>query len=166
MLKLRKTEQLRAGIYAICQRYITNQNSAASQKLQLAIQESEYTEEPEYPPIKDNSFKARKNEEKLTWHEQIKNAKTIEEKMIKINMPRYYGYKTVMLSDEKLPYNCLPATQHYTRTLMDSVSKTASTAQVEAYVSLAEQELQDALEYAYDYFKYVYYYFLLNNCVI
>ncbi|KAJ4433110.1 large ribosomal subunit protein mL65 [Periplaneta americana] len=78
--------------------------------------EQEYTDTPQYPPILDTSYEARKRREKSEWHEQIKSLKTVEEKLMKINMPRYYGWRTTMFEENDIPYNCLPLVQHATRT--------------------------------------------------
>lgn len=50
------------------------------------------------------------------WHEKIKSIKTVEEKLFEINTPRYYGWKSIVLSEGTIPYNSLPFVQHVTRT--------------------------------------------------
>jgi len=96
----------------------------------------------------------------------------VEEKMIKINMPRYYGYKVVDFNDSKIPYNALPLTQHYTRTVVEdlelpSPSASASTApevadqgdkntsSEDALVKATREDVIEALEFAHDYYKWV-----------
>lgn len=83
---------------------------------QPALDTNEYTESPEYPPIVDLSLQARKFRKREAVREKIKQVNTVEEKQIALNMPRYYGWKCVMLSEDKIPYNALPAVQYYTRT--------------------------------------------------
>lgn len=78
--------------------------------------EQEYTDTPQYPPILDISYEARIEREKNAWHEKIKSLKTVEEKLFEINMPRYYGWKPIMLWEELIPYNAMPFAQHVTRT--------------------------------------------------
>lgn len=78
--------------------------------------EQEYTETPQYPPIVDTSFKARKQRMENQWHEKIKAIKTVEEKLFEINMPRYYGWVSIMLREGSIPYDSLPFVQHITRT--------------------------------------------------
>lgn len=78
--------------------------------------ENEYTETPVYPPILDMSLQGRKLRERQSVHEKIKNLNTVEEKQIALNMPRYYGWKCVMLNENRVPYNALPLVQCYTRT--------------------------------------------------
>lgn len=69
-----------------------------------------------YPEILDLSAKARRKRERIAWHEEVKKLNTIEEKLIKVNMPKYYGWKMIMLNDKQFPYTSLPRIQHYTRT--------------------------------------------------
>ncbi|GAB0098706.1 Ribosomal protein S30, mitochondrial [Sergentomyia squamirostris] len=83
----------------------------------------EYVAEAEYPPIIDPSFRAKQLRRKVEWHEKLRAVSTVEEKLIGINMPRYYGYKCVMLSDEKYPYNCLNFKQFITRTVFHECDK-------------------------------------------
>lgn len=72
--------------------------------------------EPLYLPIEDLSYKSRKRREKKAWHEEIKGLETVEEKLFKVNMPRYYGWKLVRLEEDKIPYNTLGYAQYITRT--------------------------------------------------
>ncbi|CAK1581061.1 unnamed protein product [Parnassius mnemosyne] len=101
----------------------------------LLTDENEYTEAPEYPPILDMSLQGRKLRERQIVHEKIQKLNTVEEKQIALNMPRYYGWKCVMLNEDKIPYNALPLVKCYTRThfipsssLPDVYSETASLA--------------------------------------
>lgn len=102
--------------------------SAASRRLQSTEtsiaasppSESEHTDEAEYPEILDLSSEARKIRKRVEWHEAVKKAKTIEEKLIKVNMPKYYGFQMMMMTEERFPYDCLPYIQHYTRTQYES----------------------------------------------
>ncbi|XP_059621463.1 large ribosomal subunit protein mL65 [Phlebotomus argentipes] len=83
----------------------------------------EYVSEPQYPEILDLSFRARKYRQKQTWHDKLRRVASVEEKLLGINMPRYYGYKCVMLNDQKIPYNSLPFTQFATRTAFREADK-------------------------------------------
>lgn len=79
--------------------------------------DDEYTAEPEYPEILDLSFDAKRSRQLRAWHEEVKNVTTVEGKLIKINMPRYYGWKCHMFQEEfGHRYNCLPYYKHWTRT--------------------------------------------------
>ncbi|XP_055611305.1 28S ribosomal protein S30, mitochondrial [Uranotaenia lowii] len=86
----------------------------------LANPKEEYSEQPEYPPIQDLSYKAKKKREAEAWHERIKQLSSVEEKLFEINMPKYYGYKANMITDQKFPYNVLPFAQYATRTHLES----------------------------------------------
>lgn len=76
----------------------------------------EYTATPQYPPILDLSFESRMERKLQAKYDAIKNVKTVEEKQIKLNMPRYYGFKCYMLFEDQIPYNSLALAQHLTRT--------------------------------------------------
>lgn len=101
----------------------------------VLVDQNEYTETPEYPPILDMSLQKRKLREREIIYEKIKKLNTVEEKQIALNMPRYYGWPCVVLNEDKIPYNAMPLVQCYTRThfipsdkLPDSYSDTALTA--------------------------------------
>lgn len=76
----------------------------------------EYTSTPQYPPILDISHEKVVERKKQAEYEQIKAIKTVEEKQIKLNMPKYYGFKCYMLLEDHIPYNNLALIQHVTRT--------------------------------------------------
>lgn len=86
----------------------------------VPVLEDEYTKHPEYPPIADLSFRANLLKRRKHWYDQIKSLNTVEEKLLAINMPRYYGYKCLMLTDNNFSYNCLPFIQHSTRTILET----------------------------------------------
>lgn len=144
MLKLRELKLLRASV--------RNPPRALSTRPAANLSD-EYTEKPEYPPIQDLSFKARKKRAAQTWHEQVKNVTTVEGKLIKVNMPRYYGFRTIMLGDERVPYNCLPLSQHYTRTLFENVQKLpefydAAGESVDSFAKSLQGSIEDAVGFA------------------
>ncbi|XP_011305241.1 uncharacterized protein mRpS30 [Fopius arisanus] len=74
------------------------------------------TEKVEYPPILDTRFKASYRRYLEKKHDAVKNVKTVEEKMIKLNMPKYWGFKTLMYEEGRIFYNELPHAQYITRT--------------------------------------------------
>lgn len=84
--------------------------------LASVLKNEEYTVTPQYPPILDLSYEKKLERRKEAMHEEIKAVKTVEEKQIKLNMPRYYGFKTYMLKENYVPYNNLPLAQHVTKT--------------------------------------------------
>ncbi|XP_053978120.1 28S ribosomal protein S30, mitochondrial [Hylaeus volcanicus] len=69
-----------------------------------------------YPPILDVSLQARFRRKKEEWHNKIKKLESVEEKLIGINMPHYYGWKSLELNETVIPYNCLDHAQYITRT--------------------------------------------------
>lgn len=79
------------------------------------LEQNEYTEVPEYPPILDMSIQGKKLRERESLHKKIQEINTVEEKQIALNMPRYYGWKCVILNEDKVPYNAMPLIQCYTR---------------------------------------------------
>lgn len=76
----------------------------------------EYTDKPVYPEILDLSYEAKRARKKQELYEEFKKVGTVEEKLIKINLPRYYGFQSLMLAEDYLPYNCLDFMRHVTRT--------------------------------------------------
>lgn len=103
--------------------------------------EQEYTETPQYPPILDTSYEARKRRMDEQWHEKVKALKTVEEKLFEINMPRYYGWKCIMLSEDSIPYNSLSFAQHVTRTHLGELKHLAP------YSTDLEEESNKLLEH-------------------
>lgn len=78
--------------------------------------EEEYTDQPNYPEILDVSATAVKARSLAAYHESLKDIKTVEEKIFKLNMPKYYGWKSVQLLEHSIPLQSLPFMQHTTRT--------------------------------------------------
>ncbi|XP_033150249.1 28S ribosomal protein S30, mitochondrial [Drosophila busckii] len=146
MLTLRNVEQQRARLLAICRRCLF-----IKAEPQAVLSQGDSTGVAQYPEIKDLSFKARKQEKAAEWHNEIRQVPTIEEKMIKVNLPRYYGYKVVDFNDTKVPYNALPLTQHYTRTVLEELPVAESV--MDQFVKSARSDAIEALEYAHDYYK-------------
>jgi len=69
-----------------------------------------------YAPIQDLSRKGIRKKKLQILSNKIRNLETVEEKIFKINMPRYYGWKTLILNEDEIPYNSLTHAQHVTRT--------------------------------------------------
>ncbi|RZC39772.1 28S ribosomal protein S30, mitochondrial [Asbolus verrucosus] len=82
----------------------------------ILSKEDEYTATPQYPPILDLSPEKVRERAKEEEYEKIKAVKTVEEKQIKLNMPKYYGFKCYMLQENYIPYNSLPLIQYVTKT--------------------------------------------------
>lgn len=113
-------------------------------------EQDEYTETPEYPPIQDMSLQGRKLRERQALHQKIKELNTVEEKQIALNMPKYYGWKCVMFSEDKVPYNAMPLVQYYTRSHFIPVDKlpeyyTESGAAADAVVQEVKAFIEEAI---------------------
>ena len=78
--------------------------------------ESEFTSEPVYPPILDLSYEAVKDRKIEEIAQKITNLPTVEEKLIELNEPKYYGWWACRLRERQIPYDALPFTQFATRT--------------------------------------------------
>jgi small subunit ribosomal protein S30 len=130
--------------------------------------EQEYTDTPQYPPILDVSYEARERRKRDDWHEKIRSLKTVEEKLFEINMPRYYGWKPIMLFEESIPYNSMSFAQHVTRTHFREFKDVPrySTDLEEESQKLLEQVkpwIEDALVFEYKYRRYIFVVFVEYN---
>lgn len=109
--------------------------------------------EPVYPPILDLTRKKIAERKKIAWHEEVKNVKTIEGKLIKVNMPKYYGYQMLKLTDDKFRYNCLPYIQHWTRTQYEDGIPSGwckrSTEEIDGLVNSVKELVEDAILFQY-----------------
>lgn len=107
------------------------------------------TEAAIYPEILDLSVKECRKREKIAWHEEVKKLNTIEEKLIKVNMPKYYGWQMMMLTDQDFPYNTLPYVQHYTRTQFETGLPAEwckySAEQLDAIVISIKDQIEEAI---------------------
>ncbi|KAH8273311.1 hypothetical protein KR018_011864, partial [Drosophila ironensis] len=115
-----------------------------------------------YPAIENPSRKSRQVREARRWHMDIQEAPTVGEKAIKMNLPRYYGYKAVAFGDSCIPYNSLPITQHYTRTVLEKLMPEPpgpATAPAEesgqSTLGDARAEAIEVLEFCHDYFRHL-----------
>lgn len=124
-----------------------------STQVQSKNENSEFSEHAEYPPIADTSYKAKKTREVLKWHEKIKKIGTIEEKLIEINIPRYYGYKCLMLDENVFPYNTLPFFKYVTKTEFEEFSPASESNEVDSFLNLIRSDIQDAFEFELDGYK-------------
>ncbi|KAJ8970919.1 hypothetical protein NQ314_000969 [Rhamnusium bicolor] len=110
--------------------------------------EEEYTATPQYPPILDLSFEKKLERKKEAVHEEIRRVKTVEEKQIKLNMPRFYGFKSYMLTEDYIPYNSLPLAQHVTRTHLivnNNLPQFYKTVEVDDITNILKSEVEEAL---------------------
>lgn len=115
------------------------------------------SDDVQYPEILDFSYPARhiRNYEKIG--EFIKRQKTVEEKAIAINMPRYYGFTVVKMFEHIVHYNSLEQTQFLTRThimptngLPSFYNDLMSSEELEKIVDNVRSQIEDVLvlEYA------------------
>ena len=82
-----------------------------------AVSDVVKTEEKDlYPPIYDISLKSEKEREFKTWTDKICNLPTIEQKLIELNMPKYYGWKSANIRDESIPLCAADFVNYSTRT--------------------------------------------------
>lgn len=144
----------------VCVPRVLRNTFVTSRHLSTAPQrdvDSEYTDEAVYPPIMDNSRDAIKAREKNEWHMKIKRIGTIEEKLIEINVPKYYGYKCVMLSEKEFPYNTMRFLQYATNTEFVEESHASSgeeeTKKVDNFLNLIKSDVEDAFEFELDGYK-------------
>lgn len=112
----------------------------------------------EYPPILDLSEKAKKERKKIAWHKEVEKVQTIEEKLLKVNVPYYYGLRTTPLKDQYV-YNCLPYMQHWTRTQIEKELPgdwyPQSAEEVDALVSTIREEFIEAILFQYQGYRYI-----------
>ena len=76
--------------------------------------ESEYVSEPQYPKIEQ--FRSDDEKEYAALKETMKNLKTVEEKQIYINKPKYYGWYSYILDPSYIPPDSSEFTQYVTNT--------------------------------------------------
>lgn len=112
----------------------------------------------EYPPILDDRYKMIRGRMLKEWHDKIRKITTIEEKNIELNMPKYYGWKCLILDDKIYPYNCLPFFQYATNTEFVNTASHVPTNEAESkkvdnFLSLIRSDIQDALEFELDAYK-------------
>lgn len=110
-------------------------------------------EKVSYPPILERTKKAQKEREKIAWHEAVKNVKTIEEKLIKVNIPAYWGLRTTPLENDEYHYNCFPYFQHWTRTHYEDGLPNGwfkrSTEEVDGLVNKIRDQIIEAVTFQY-----------------
>lgn len=111
----------------------------------------------EYPVIEDISTEAKRIKKKLEWREKIKRVPTIEEKIIELNIPRYYGYKCLMLENNDFPYNSMPFIQYVTKTefeqLPEKIKDEVEAKKIDGFLELIKSDIQDAIEFEIDAYK-------------
>lgn len=151
-LKFKPPNQISKFLLLNCRHLVTKPTAVTA-----ADENDEYTKEPQYPPILDLSYKSRKVRERLQWHEKIKCLKTVEEKLFAVNMPRYYGFKSVMLDDTHFRYNSLPFFQYTTRSMLsdDGLPEYYNKLndKVDSLLGLVKSDFEDAVLFEYTGYK-------------
>lgn len=141
--------RLNPSVSSSLRRYCAAQNAVGKT--------SELTQRVEYPPIIDKSPKAKKISEKIQWHKAVEDVKTIEEKLIKVNMPAYWGLRTTPLENDEYFYNCFPYFQHWTRTQYESGLPAnwfkRSTEDVDALVNSIREQIIEAIAFQFQGYK-------------
>lgn len=126
----------------------------------------ENTTELIYPPTEDLSWKAKWKRKRQEWHDKIKSLETVEEKLFEINMPRYYGWKSLILKEHFIPYDALSHAQYFTRThivkesgLPAYYNNIISTEQLDRMVQAIKSDIEDNIIFEYCIRRYRYLYF-------
>ena len=81
--------------------------------------ENEYVDEACYPPILDLSRQSVKDRKVDGLAQHITSLPTVEEKLIELNAPKYYGWWSSQLSGTNIPYNAQPFVQFATRSCVE-----------------------------------------------
>ncbi|XP_014249199.1 39S ribosomal protein S30, mitochondrial [Cimex lectularius] len=81
------------------------------------------TNEAKYPPILDLSPEAVKVRERQEKAKNIEVMNTVEEKLFAINLDKYYGWNSLILTEGVYPYKFMPFAKHVTRTYVHEVSR-------------------------------------------
>lgn len=118
----------------------------------------ELESEIDFPPIQDLTRDARNRRKREEWHDKVKKLGTVEEKIFELNMPRYYGWKTVIIKEETIPYDPLSHTQYVTRThvmnepgLPDCYNNIVSPETLDSLVQAVKTPVEDALLFEYNF---------------
>lgn len=94
---------------------------SAKRNFSVRPNEAEFTESPQYPPILDLSRHAVKKRKETEWHDKIRSLETVEEKLFAINMPRYYGWRALQLTEGHILYDTFNFFRYITRTHFSAV---------------------------------------------
>ncbi|XP_076646293.1 mitochondrial ribosomal protein S30 [Halictus rubicundus] len=105
-----------------------------------------------YSPILDLSKQGVKRRAKEEWHNKIQKLESVEEKLFGLNMPYYYGWKSLLLQEGIIPYNSLQHTQYITKThLVDNqklpnfYDNLCTPEQLDILVQNVKKPIQDAI---------------------
>ncbi|KAK8397226.1 hypothetical protein O3P69_004738 [Scylla paramamosain] len=84
---------------------------------------AEYTDTPQYPEIIDVSREANKRRKKEAWHQKVTNLPSVEQKMMELNMPKYFGHWSCQLRDNRPTLLTTDFCRFATRTHVEEVER-------------------------------------------
>ncbi|KAJ8917191.1 hypothetical protein NQ315_012683 [Exocentrus adspersus] len=93
-------------------------------------------------------LRRRVERKKQAGHDELRAVKTVEEKQIKLNIQRYYGFRSHMLLEHLVPYNNLSLAQHVTKThliVQDSLPEYYKGVAVDELVDKVKAEVEEAV---------------------
>ncbi|GJQ74485.1 mRpS30 [Trypoxylus dichotomus] len=137
-------------------RNIVKQLPAYCKLSTATLKDEEYTNTPNYPPILDLTPEKVLERKKEASYEEIKAVKTIEEKQIKLNMPKYYGFKCYMFDEGKIPYGQLSLVQYITRThliLKDQLPEYYSQINVDNLMNDIKSDIEEILVIEHNHYR-------------
>lgn len=117
------------------------------------VESSPLADEVVYPKIYDTDRKAAKVRVAESFGDELRRIKTVEEKTIKLNMPRYYGWKTWIFDEGHIRYDSGGLHQHMTKTHVASVDGLPDVydqlvigpEKLEEMVNLVREDVKDAV---------------------
>lgn len=116
--------------------------------------ESEYVDVPVYPQILDVSPPAINTRKIEEGAQKITKLPTVEEKLIELNAPKYYGWWACQLTDNIVPYNVLPFYQFATRSAVQeglpSIYSNADEAAAQ-YLPIVKDRLSELILQEFEY---------------
>lgn len=113
----------------------------------------EYTAVPQYPEILELSYSKNQERKKEAWCESVKAVKTVEEKQIKLNIPRYYGFKCYMQLEDIIPYDNLELTQYLTKTHLitgSDLPEYYNNINIDSIVNAVKSDIEEAILLEHD----------------
>lgn len=102
----------------------------------------------EYPKIEDLSTEATNSRLREIYYDKIKALNTVEEKLIALNLPKFYGWPTFHLKENQVPYDYLPFAQYITRSVIceqSTLPLLVSEEQIRPLIAQLKAELEKVL---------------------
>ncbi|CAK9809468.1 28S ribosomal protein S30, mitochondrial [Anthophora quadrimaculata] len=114
------------------------------------------TENVVYPPIFDLSRESKLRRKEEEWYSKIRKLESVEEKLFGINMPHYYGWKSLCLEEGKIAHRSLDHTQYITRTHLVNDGKLplvydaiSSTEQMDSLIQTIKPHIENVITFEY-----------------